>query len=365
MEKSRKASDSLKGLSKKENILKAVNFDYPDYIPMIFHINESSWDYYPADFLNEMIDTHTMLFEKAPKGKGRAELDYKILERVGQPYTDGWGCVWETATNGIVGTVTRHPLKSWDSLEGFKAPNPNIDSGKGPIDWDEVKRGMDFCKATGQLAMAGLRHGHTFQTLTDIRGYENIILDMYDDDPRLMKLIEIVEDFNMAIVMNYLESGAEWMSYAEDLGMQVGPMISAELFLKYIKPSYSRLIKPALDKGCIIHMHSDGDIRNLAEHIIEAGVRALNLQDLVNGIDWIKENLVGKICVDLDIDRQTVTTSGTPRDIDNLIRTEVETLGSKQGGLMMIYGLYPGLSLENVKAVMDSMEKYSLHYSGF
>ena len=30
---------------------------------------------------------------------------------------------------------------------------------------------------------------------------------------------------------------------------------------------------------------------------------------------------------------------------------------------MMIYGLYPGVPLENVKALMGAMEKYAFYYS--
>ena len=89
----------------------------------------------------------------------------------------------------------------------------------------------------------------------------------------------------------------------------------------------------------------------------------LNLQDLVNGIDWIAEHLRGKVCIDLDIDRQRITPRGTPGEIDALIREEVEKLGSREGGIMMIYGLYPGVPLENVKAVMDAMETYATHYA--
>jgi uroporphyrinogen-III decarboxylase len=105
-------------------------------------------------------------------------------------------------------------------------------------------------------------------------------------------------------------------------------------------------------------MHSDGDIRLLVEDLIDVGFDVLNLQDLVNGIDWIEENLAGKVCVDLDIDRQRITYAGTPEQIDALIREEVEKLGSKQGGLMMIYGLYPGVPLANVQALMDAMQRY-------
>ena len=87
------------------------------------------------------------------------------------------------------------------------------------------------------------------------------------------------------------------------------------------------------------------------------------LKSIDQKIDWIKENLKGKVCIDLDIDRQKITPKGTPEQVDGLIREEVEKLGSKEGGLMMIYGLYPGVPLENVKALMDAMEKYAFYYS--
>jgi len=67
--------------------------------------------------------------------------------------------------------------------------------------------------------------------------------------------------------------------------------------------------------------------------------------------------------VDLDIDRQEITLNGTPEQIDLLIREEVEKIGTPQGGLTMIYGLYPGIPIENAKSVMDAMEKYMGYYN--
>ena len=136
-------------------------------------------------------------------------------------------------------------------------------------------------------------------------------------------------------------------------------MITPEHFRKYIKPSYQRMMKLVRDAGKIVHMHSDGDIRSLVDDIIEGGCQVINLQDLVNGIDWIAARFRGKVCVELDIDRQTITYGGSPKDIDDLIREEVEKLSTPEGGLMMIYGLYPGTSLENAEAVACALEKYT------
>ena len=60
---------------------------------------------------------------------------------------------------------------------------------------------------------------------------------------------------------------------------------------------------------------------------------------------------------------QKITPHGTPEEIDALIREEVEKIATKDGGLCMVYGLYPGVPLENAKAVMDAMEKYAFYFS--
>ncbi len=98
-------------------------------------------------------------------------------------------------------------------------------------------------------------------------------------------------------------------------------------------------------------MHSDGDIRALADDLIGSGVDVLNLQDLVNGIDWIRVRQVAR-------DRL-----GTPAEVDALVREEAKKLSSPAGGLLLIYGWYAGTPLENVKALMDALEKYMFYWS--
>ena len=79
-------------------------------------------------------------------------------------------------------------------------------------------------------------------------------------------------------------------------------------------------------------------------------------------IDGIRDKFFGRCAIDLDIDRQKVTVFGTPADCEALIREEVTKLSSPAGGLMMIYGCYPGTPLENVKALLDAMEKYTYYW---
>lgn len=334
----------------RENMLRAARFERPDYIPMVFHINPSCWRHYPEGALQELMAEHPFLFPE----RMDTEPELPLVARADEPYVDDWGCLWETTQDGITGTVTGHPLSSWEKFDDFTPPDPETCSGIGPFDWSVVEKNFQ----SDELKQGGLRHGHTFMQLADLRGYESLIFDMADEVPGLERLIEMVEAFNLHIVNRYIELGAEWMSFPEDLGMQQGPMLSPDHLRQYILPSYRRLMAPAREAGCVVHMHSDGDIRALADDLLGCGMDVLNVQDLVNGLDWIEKRLKGKVCIDLDIDRQHITASGTPEEIDRLIRDEVGRLSSRDGGLMMIYGLYPGVPLNNVKALMDAMEKY-------
>jgi len=353
-------------MDRRENILRAVRFERPQHIPMHFHINAACWHRYPQDALHDLMATHPLLFPGFTKPAQPVKIEHGGNSKAGQRFVDPWGCAWETAEDGIMGVVVKHPLETWDGFDRYTPPDPEKMSHWGPVDWGQLARNA---AQTKDLRSGGIGHNHTWLRLTDIRGYANVLFDMADDEPRLRRLIGMLEDFNAAIVRNFITRvKAEWMGFAEDLGMQVGPQMSPEHFRRFIKPSYQRLMGMARDAGCVVHVHTDGDNRALMDDLLDCGVTretpgVMNIQDLVNGIDWIRERLTGKVCVELDIDRQKITPFGTPAQVDALVREAVQKLGSREGGLMMIYGLYPGVPLENVNALMDAMEKYAVFYS--
>lgn len=346
-------------MTNRELIVRSIRFERPERIPVRLNINYSCWEAYGTARLREWVETHPLLF---PWAKG---LDWKAFRpwcspqaRVGTPFVDAWGCTWETSQEGIVGAVTRHPLKDWADFETWTPPDPAKTDGSNPLDWAAIR-----AKAAGGGTDGALVHGHTFLLLTYLRGYENVLLDMMDGEPRLDRLLEIVTAFNEDLVRRYVAAGVESVYYPEDLGMQKGPMIPPQLFLKHIQPAYRRIMKPAKDAGRLVQVHSDGDLHEIIEPLLDCGVDSLNLQDLVNGVDWIAKILKGRICVDIDIDRQNITRFGKPPEIERHVGDLARKLGSPEGGFMMLYGLYPGLPPENVVAVMDAMERFSTLYS--
>jgi len=163
-----------------ENIRRAVRFEKPDWIPVIFHINPACWFHYPHEALQTLMAEHPLLFpDYTPTDEVVPELS--AVQRRDHPFTDPWGCVWTTRQNGITGTVTEHPLADWQRFDSYRPPNPDTTDGLQTVDWKKFARKIANQKSAGGLVQTSLPHGHTFLRLCDIRDYENLVMDMFEN----------------------------------------------------------------------------------------------------------------------------------------------------------------------------------------
>ena len=199
----------------RESLMRTVRFEKPDHIPMTFHINAACWDHYPHEALCQLIQQHPFLFPDFDRAACPPEADYTPFAVAGQPFTDPWGCVWETSMNGILGAVTKHPLESWEALAEFSPPDPDRTTHWGPIDWEKEAHNIGPAISQTCLSNGEIGHNHTWLKLTDLRGYENTLIDFVDRPPGVFEVLEMLEDFNRGLVQNYIKFGrVEWMGFA-------------------------------------------------------------------------------------------------------------------------------------------------------
>jgi uroporphyrinogen decarboxylase len=351
-------------MNTRDNFLRAYTFRGPERIPVAIGVSLGCWKVCDPAELEHLMLTHEYLFPGFKKGSiDPNNLPFGPLMTAGQPYVDSWGCTWETAIDGILGTVTNNPLDDWSKLDTFVPPDPQYKNHVVDVDWAKVRENTRKAREQGRLVQCSIWHGFHFMTLEYLRGFENLMFDMCDGDPRLDKLVNMVETFTAGLVSRFLECNLDVLAYPEDLGTQTTSIISPELFRKYVFPSYKRLMAPAKKAGVLVHMHSDGYIMNIIDDLLACGVDIINPQDIVNGVDYMRDNLKGRAAIELDIDRQSVTRFGSPKDIDDHIKECVMKLGDPRGGLSLACGIYAGIPIKNIAAVMDALEKYSLYYS--
>ena len=349
-------------LSNRENYLRNASFAYPEYTPVMISISNASWDQW-RDEMEEVVARHPKLWPEFKRGQRDWDhFDFGPANTKDVPFTDAWGCTWLSSTNGIEGVVTHHPLESWDNWEGWQAPDPLETADRGPMDWDQTRRDMAERKARGDLCEGGLPHGFFFMRLMYLRGFENLVTDMCIEEPMLWGLIDALYEHNRVIVDQYLAMDVDMMTIGEDLGAQQTPLISPAFFRKYCRPTYEKLLKPCRERKLHVMLHSDGYIMDLLDDLIMAGVTIINPQDLCNGIENLRRELKGRICIRLDVDRQTVVPYGTPQEIRELVEEEVRTLGSPEGGLELIAGIYPPTPPQNVDALASAFEGFQTYW---
>jgi hypothetical protein len=344
-------------MNARENFFETVRFGRPRWIPYEIYINGSEWAAYKKD-VEDVVLRHPDSFPGYRPGSVRYEsMTFDLQNLNTDRVTDAWGCEWVFPIEGMDGACVGHPLADLAALESYRWPEPKL-----PVfdeaGWAAEAERVRAAKERGEIVKAVTDHGILFLRLTYLRGFENAMFDFADDEPKLQVMIDRIVEHYLRFVRHHLRRGVDYVYFAEDLGTQDGPILSPAQFRRYIAPAYKKLMDPCREAGVLVGLHSDGKTLDILEDQIAAGVQVVNPQDLCNGIDELARRIKGKACIELDIDRQKVIPFGSRRDIDDLIREEVEKLGSPNGGLTFVAGIYPPTPPENLDALCCALEKY-------
>ncbi len=81
---------------------------------------------------------------------------------------------------------------------------------------------------------------------------------------------------------------ADFMTIAEDMSYNKGPMISRQMFDEFMLPYYRRLIPEIKKYGTKVFVDSDGDIEEMIPWFIEAGVDGVLPLERQAGVDLVK-----------------------------------------------------------------------------
>lgn len=345
-------------LSERENYLRCATMTGPEWIPLLVHISGATWNELREE-AEDVLARHPILFPGFEKGKRDFDAwDPGPAHRACERFRDAWGCLWLSSIDGIEGVVIEHPLDDWGKLDAYSPPDPLVQGDRGAADWaGELKR-VEEAREKGELTSGYVPHGFLFMRLYYLRGFENCMMDFALEEPKLSTLVHMLADHNQKIVDQWISMKVDRIVFGDDLGAQSASIISPPMFRTWITPVYKRLMEPCRRAGVLVALHSDGYIMDLMDDFMEAGVDVINPQDLCNGIDNLAREVKGRMSIMLDIDRQTIVPFGTRAEIRDLIEEEVRKLGSPQGGLEMVAGIYPPTPPENIDALCCALEEF-------
>ncbi|MEM2960705.1 MAG: uroporphyrinogen decarboxylase family protein [Candidatus Bathyarchaeia archaeon] len=347
----------------RDNYLKAIEFRYPEWIPCAVGFSPITCKVHGKK-LEEIRHRHPLVFRYdimpflSDQKPATRDADFPPGYRAGEYYTDNWGCTWYNIQEGMEGQVVSSPLSDWKAFETYHPPDFLVKSERRERNWEQIKNDIEERRSKGLLTIGDGER--LFDRLYFLRGFENLMIDIVTDNPNLPRLIKMLEEYETKLVKKWLEIGVDIISFHTDIGTQHGLMISPAKFRKYIKPLYKNLFTMCRKAGTHVYLSSDGRLLDIVDDLIECGVSVHDPQLRANTLEGIAKAYKGKMCIDLDLDRQMFAFC-TPAQIRRQVKEAVEKLYLPEGGLMMKAEFNgPNIPLDNIEAMCRAMEQFCI-----
>ncbi|MDO8685805.1 MAG: uroporphyrinogen decarboxylase family protein, partial [Clostridiales bacterium] len=189
-------------------------------------------------------------------------------------------------------------------------------------------------------------------------GIENHLYAFYDHGDLLHKINQDLAEYHIYVIEECCKMiKPDFMTFAEDMSYNHGPMISYGLFKEFLLPYYKKVVPVLKKHGIIPFVDSDGNVESMIPLFVEAGLEGVLPLERQAGVD------VGKIRRDFPEFKmiggydKMVMSKGEGR-----MREEFERLlpVMKSGGFVAgcDHQTPPDVSLDNYKTYMKLMREY-------
>jgi uroporphyrinogen decarboxylase len=339
-------------MNSRERVKRAIRFEKPDRAPISHAVLPAAQLKYGAA-LDEILaefreDFGWDYMENLP------EADYPALYKGGRN-ADDFGTVWYGEWKGICAIPVEWPIKDLSHYDEYAWPE---DFTAGPPDGRLYSGHMVGFDERWYARGAWITY---FEQLQQLRGMENLMLDIASEPRGFYHLLDDMLDFNLRWIDKWAELEYEGLHFADDWGGQHRMLISPQAWRRIFKPRYAEMFKRVHDAGMDVWYHSDGAIKEVFPDLIEVGVDVINCQAAVVGLDWIAQNARGRVAFRTDIDRQQVLPFGSPSEVKEEVQRTFEACGTPDGGLVACGEVSPEVPLENIRALYEAFVEYGTY----
>ena len=198
-----------------------------------------------------------------------------------------------------------------------------------------------------------------------IMGMEDVLCHLMLEDEAALRFIRRRADFQLKMMERTLEKCKGYIDFVwlgEDLGTQIAPMISLELYRKQIKPIHKEFIDLATSYGLPAIMHSCGSSSWVYEDLIELGLRGVDtLQPEAVHMSpaYLTEHFGGRLNFRGCISTAGPLAYGTAEETERICRETLEIM-MPHGGYHFAptHAIQDNSPVENVIAMYQAAHEY-------
>ncbi len=193
-----------------------------------------------------------------------------------------------------------------------------------------------------------------------LMGFQKLMF-AFGDQPELLH--EINRDllaFNFSLLDKILQVCVPtFVTIAEDMSYNHGPMISKRTFEQFVAPYYRQLVPRLLERGIMPFVDTDGDVTLLVPWLAEVGVDGVLPLERQAGVDGMQlRELYPRLRMVGHFDKMTMTRG------EAAMRAEFERLVPlmRKGGFIpsVDHQTPPGVALEEYRVYLRLLKEYML-----
>lgn len=274
---------------------------------------------------------------------------------------DCWG-IRRDQMNGF-DEITFHPLReaTLQELRDFHWPEPRIEE-------ETLKNWIHRAKSLKEQDEYVIVAEHPIFGILELGcwmcGYDDFLIRLACDPEFVFNFFDKVFEIQMKIIDQYYPALGPYIDLTtsgDDFGMQTGPLISPEMFARYVAPYFSERISQTKSLAkCLYWHHSCGSVVDLLDQLIDCGVDILNpIQTSAARMEpeYLKSRFGEKLVFWGGVDVQQFLPNATPGEVKTKIASLRDVMG-RDGGYVIApaHNMQDDIPPENIIAWVESMK---------
>ena len=384
-------------MTPRQRVQAAIHHEEPDRVPIVIGVsNATSMKLKPYQGLKELlgIQIEDRFLYDWPE-LGTVAIDEGMLQRLHSdvrgvlnhfpqavaqrnktrpphtPFFDDWG-IGQVEYEPGVWFPSLHPMAEAQTIADIqKYPWPDMND---PSRVEQVRRQAEKLAQEDRYAiMATLWLLFPFERAIAMQGMETYFPNLVANREFALALLEKIAELCKTLMGHFLRElgeNVDIIKIGDDLGMQDGLLISPKMYREVLKPIHADYIAFIKERTrAKVFFHTDGDVFDLADDLVEIGVDILNpvqtsagrMSDLVG----LKKRFGKELSFCGAIDTFRVLPYGTPEQVRQEVRRVIDILAPGGGYLLAaVHTILDEVPAENVLAMVDAAEEYGQYPIG-
>ena len=278
---------------------------------------------------------------------------------------DDWGIHrrWVKHETGGYWDYCDFPLRDATEEKVTEWPMPSPDD----FDYSGIS---DYCEKNNEYAIyvGGAGQADVINKGGMLRGTEQALTDLITEDPAGLLLTKRRTDIQLEILRRTLEAAKgdiDFLWMGEDLGTQIAPLISLELYRKQIRPIHQKFVDLANSFDIPVMIHSCGASSWAYEDFIEMGIGMVDtLQPEAKNMapEYLKKTFGGRLAFHGCISTAGPVATGTVEQTATYCKHTLDIMMPGGGYCFSpTHQLQDNSPTENVVAMYETAKEYGTY----